>query len=219
MVSALLVATLTAPHAYAAKGAIDNITRVSAGCKHGGALETDSTSGKSGPCLTDNKAVYWWLEGSIDRTTSTSDTIIEKSINDTMKRSYDGTDLSTAYDSTPVFSGTAETDIIYRSEPRDFNDPDENLIGYMWCDSRTGGLTRCDQAYINFLYANRDQYFSGRAVACHETGHAVGLLHGKDAYTRNISNTDERLGCMVTPIDGDLKYLDDSNVANINDVY
>jgi hypothetical protein len=79
-------------------------------------------------------------------------------------------------------------------------------------------LLRCDQAYINFLYANPSQNYA-RALACHETGHAVGLLHGEDAYTSGIRNDDSRLGCMVTPVNGDLRLLGSNNVANINDVY
>lgn len=52
--STLLAATLTSPHVHAARGAIDNITRTSAGLS--------------------------------DKITSTSDTIIEKSISDTMEQ-------------------------------------------------------------------------------------------------------------------------------------
>lgn len=36
-------------------------------------------------------------------------------------------------------------------------------------------------------------------VICHELGHALGLMHGVSANPA-LSNTDSRLGCMVTPV-------------------
>lgn len=58
------------------------------------------------------------MESPIDRTTG-SDTQAEAQINASMAGSYNGTDQNTFYDSTPVFSGAGETDIIFRSQSRD----------------------------------------------------------------------------------------------------
>lgn len=207
VILAVVVAATVTPPAQAARGSIDNVVR--GGCSLGGALETNSHT----VCLTDNKKVYFWMEKSIDWSTAI-DTKVEKSIFDTINRSYAGTDLEVFYDGDPVFKGAGETDIVYRARPQDFNDPKQNVVGYMWCDNRTTSLQRCDQAYINFQSKN-----ASRALACHETGHAVGLTHGKDARTKGIENDDGRLGCMVTPLDNDKYRLEGSNVANINDVY
>lgn len=163
-------------------------------------------------CRTDNASTGWWMEGNIDFTTSANDTAAETSINLTMNNSYDGTDLNTFYDSTPVFSGAGETDVIYRSKASDFGST--NYIGYTWCDDDEGGSTyECDQQYVNFrsLSANR-------ALACHETGHSVGLLHGNNAapYT---SPTDSIMGCMTNPLNNGRDLLGSSNVSNINSAY
>jgi hypothetical protein len=193
---------------------IDNImpTSTTPGhCVHGGALETSVHV----PCQTDNATTGFWMESSIDRTTG-SDTTAEASINATMSGSYNGTDLNTSYDSTPVFSGAGETDMVYRAKNQDFNDSGQNLIGYMWCDDVVNGSAyRCDQAYINFINAGS---VATRALACHETGHAVGLLHGEDAapVTANDSTI---VQCMATPIINSRPYLGTNNVSNINSVY
>ncbi len=64
-----------------------------------------------------------------------------------VNRSMDGldtTDLTTFYDSTPVDSGSGETDVIYRLEPDDFP-AGSDLIGYTFCDNAV-----YDQQYVNF---------------------------------------------------------------------
>lgn len=61
-------------------------------------------------------------------------------------------------------------------------------------------------------------YTVNRALACHETGHAVGLTHGNLA-SPITSNTNSDLGCMVTPLNTSLPNLGTSNVANINATY
>lgn len=71
-------------------------------------------------CQTDNASTGWRAEAPIDTTTSPNDTPAETSINTTMANSYDGTDLDTYFDTTPVYSGAGETDVVYRSKPSDF---------------------------------------------------------------------------------------------------
>lgn len=178
-------------------------------------VDTTQYSGVS--CQTDNSSTGWRAESSIDTTTAPNDTPAEESINVTMANSYDGTDLDTYFDTTPVYSGSGETDVVYRSKPSDFRA--DSFIGLTWCDDAVSAL-RCDQQYVNF----RDVNDTDRALACHETGHAVGLLHGFDASprpnpNRDVANSDVRLNCMVTPRVRSLRFLDDNNVDNINSTY
>ena len=201
-----------------ATNAPDNIVPTAtapAGCSRGGALE----SNRSVVCQTDNASVSWWLEQSIEGphpTTSPNDTRAETEINRVMNGSFQNTILHTFYDSSPVFSGPGETDVVYRSNPRDFNDPNRNWIGYTWCDDvATGGNAYdCDQQYINLLNVNT----TSTALACHETGHSVGLTHGQDAapVTPNDANV---MYCMENPIDDNRNILGPNNVGNINIVY
>ena len=196
----------------------DNIvpTINTAACFRGSALE----NGRSIVCQTDNASVSWWLEREIEGpnpTTSPNDTAAEREINRVMNGSYQNTVLHTFYDTSPVFSGPGETDVVYRNDPGAFNDPTRNLIGYMWCDDvATGGINvyDCDQAYINLL--NRNTVTT--ALACHETGHAVGLTHGEDARPRTANDANV-MYCMETPIDNNRDILGPNNVGNINIVY
>jgi hypothetical protein len=55
-------------------------------------------------------------------------------------------------------------------------------------------------------------------LACHETGHAVGLTHGIDAAPVE-SNTASELGCMETPDSGTRSTLGSHNRSEINSVY
>lgn len=209
----VLVVTLTPGRAWAASAFTDNMMPT----RNWNYTCTDTLMYHGANCQTDNDNVGWRAERSIDTTAASDDTKAEKYINMTMANSYDGTDLSVHFDTTPVYSGSGETDIIYRSKPEDFRKDD--FIGMTWCDDAVSAL-RCDQQYINFRYVNQ----VNRALACHETGHAVGLTHGRDAYPRPNSNLkladkDERLNCMVTPLDADLRFIGDNNVANINSTY
>lgn len=175
----------------------------------------DSTQANSTHvCQTDNSDVSWWIDDhDIDDTTSPNDTPAETNINKTMANSYDGTDLHTYYDTTPKTTGAGETDVVYVSNPGGFGNHDD-LIGFTWCDDAiTGSNYACDQQYVNFRSPN-----ATRALACHETGHAVGLTHGEDADPV-LPNQDARLNCMVKKVNNNLQYIDDNNVANINFVY
>lgn len=115
------------------------------------------------------------------------------------------------YDSSPVFSGGGETDIVYRSYAPAFNGT--NFVGFTWCDDvdTLGDGYECDQQYINFRSTSANQ-----ALACHETGHGVGLLHGRESFpvTPNDSGT---LACMSDP--ATRYWLGTNNVNNINSIY
>jgi hypothetical protein len=193
----------------------DNIMPTSrfSGCYEGTAVQSNT----GGPCQTDNATLGYWMEKPIDTTTG-SDSTAEAQINATMSRSYNGTDLNTAYDSTPVFSGTGETDIVFRNKPSDFRD--SGTVGYYWCDDVAGlsSSNKCDQGYINLRYITNTAA-QMRALACHETGHAVGLLHPNDSSPAK-STTDTKFECMMNaPVAAHYGLGPDPNVTNINSVY
>lgn len=62
------------------------------------------------------------------------------------------------------------------------------------------------------------RYNATKALVCHEAGHTVGLMHGEDAVPVQ-DNDDIDLGCMVSPIDGDLRTLGAHNNHQINSAY
>lgn len=58
-----------------------------------------------------------------------------------------------------------------------------------------------------------------QALACHETGHAVGLLHPDDS-SPSKSKIDTRFGCMMNaPVAAYYGLGTDPNILNINSVY
>jgi len=133
----------------------------------------------------------------------------------TLTNEYAPTDLSVSTVSTASYTGSAETDIIYQESQYEYGTTvwQNNLIGETWCDDSVDGL-RCDQQYVRF---NINVYVD-LELACHETGHAVGLTHGEDAWAPE-SNTASELGCMETPDSGSRPHLGSHNASQINTVY
>jgi hypothetical protein len=122
-----------------------------------------------------------------------------------MSEQYAPTDLTLTVQGSGVYSGRSETDIVYQkgSLPGGF-------VGMTWCDDSVGG-GKCDQHYVRFLTSSPPY-----TDVCHESGHGVGLTHGKNASPRK-GNNDRRLGCMVTP--DDINGLGAHNKAMINSTY
>ena len=85
-------------------------------------------------------------------------------------------------------------------------------IGFTWCDDAVSAR-RCDQHYVRFRFDRINA-----ELACHETGHAVGLTHGHEAAPRE-SQTAAELGCMETPNSGRRPHLGGHNKAEINATY
>jgi hypothetical protein len=156
-------------------------------------------------CQTDNAGTSVYMQ-------STVSTNMRSRIRDALDNSYNGTDLNISYPTTPTYSGASETDIIYQQGDM----PGASTIGITWCDDPVDGeFYTCDQTYIRFT---TDPLYEHRALTCHETGHAVGLTHGHDAYPR-IPNDDPSLGCLATPYDVNKYVLGPNNVAEINATY
>jgi hypothetical protein len=159
-----------------------------------------------GLCQTDNAAISVWMQSSVS-------TNMRSRIRDALDNSFDATAaLSVSYASTPVYTGSAETDIIYQQG----SIPYSGTVGITWCnDAVDNAALKCDQTYIRFT---TDTYYEHRALTCHETGHAVGLTHGADA-SPVVSNSASVLGCMVTPYDVDAYTLGANNVQEIDYTY
>lgn len=160
-------------------------------------------------CQTDNRTLTAFRE------TSLADAG-KSAIAWTLDHSYDTTNLNVHYPSSASYSGDAETDIIYRAKATDVEAGDD---GITWCNDRASS-TRCDQHYVSFRYATvasstTDTSYA-RGLACHETGHAVGLTHGEHA-SPSVDNEDERLACMMKS--ASTEYLGTANAQSIQTTY
>lgn len=154
-------------------------------------------------CQTDNTTLVYYQVGSVS-------VGMRDAVHATMNGSYTTTDLNASETSTPAWSGSAETDIVYWQD----STLPSAYIGLTWCDSAvSGSLYRCDQQYVKFRTG-----YSDRSLACHETGHAVGLTHGDIAYP-STSKTNPELACMITPNNPANQFLGGNNVISINSVY
>ena len=93
---------------------------------------------------------------------------------------------SQALPSAVISSGCCETGVVYGTR----NDLPEFVFGLTGCeDDLTGSLlSRCDQFYVNYhgdFICSQSYWCNTSSVhtslACHETGHTLGLLHPEDS--------------------------------------
>jgi hypothetical protein len=93
--------------------------------------------------------------------------------------------------------------------------PLPGLIGYHDCVYWVSlSRTRCRHGHIRYNNAGLSTTTYERALACHETGHSVGLRHkGTTANTQSI------VRCVWTPLNPNDPYLGAHNVAHINRTY
>lgn len=172
-----------------------------------GSYHAPCTKGGAGygpVCLTDNSKVYYYMDSGGAGELESVDRQIVSSM---LSAQYSPTHLQIHYDSTPVFSGSGETDIVYQE-----GDLPSPYIGYTWCDDPVATYV-CDQTVVRMQGAGT----ISPGLSCHETGHAVGLTHGSEAYPRRDNNASV-LGCMQ----GDYAYYQDlgaNQVRNINSYY
>ncbi|MEU5870648.1 hypothetical protein AB0A73_03705 [Glycomyces sp. NPDC047369] len=167
-----------------------------------------SISSPTGPgfCQTDNATLTYYMDSAGSNMLEAADRSV---VNNVKSNEYAPTDFSVSYDSTPAFSGSAETDIVY--EESGIGVP-ASADGGTFCNNASSSI-KCDQQYIRIRGGGSYTY----GLTCHETGHAVGLTHGSDASPRR-SNTDELLGCMETPTSPG-EGLQANNIENINATY
>lgn len=164
-------------------------------------------------CRTDNATFGVYANSSVE-------TAGYLNVLETVSR-FNATNLTAQYDSSPVFTGSGETDVIYRNNRGGMVEGD---LGVAWCDdAETDRL--CDQHYVSFWFPNPDL-----DVVMRETGHAVGLTHGAQAargydhcagpICTNMTNNDTDLYCMRTPrTSPPSENLGPLNTHNINEVY
>ena len=195
----LFIAALTL--ALVATGCFDSMyptSNASWNCRDG-----DLNNGDPGVfCWTDNRGLTYYMQGTLESGDKTN-------IRNAMGDSYSPTVLNPdEHNSSEVsYSGSAETDIIYQEGP---NVPTDS-IGWTWCDDGSG--KQCDQHYVQW----DDGLTVTQATACHETGHAVGLVHGPNSSPK-VSFTNSLLGCMKRP-SGNNTYLSEHNQKQINNTY
>lgn len=150
-------------------------------------------------CQTDNLALTVWRENSIT-------SVGKVNIGGMLDRQFRPTDLTVTFTANPAFVGDAETDVIYIHR-------DIPAAAIAWCNDAVSDI-RCDQHYNAF-----DTDTPTPDVACHESGHAVGLTHGQDANPA-VSNQDNLLGCLQTPIPlTNTGQLGSHNSGQINGTY
>lgn len=161
-----------------------------------------------GTCRTDNAKVYWHMASG----TQALEPADRTALTNMLTAQFGPTDLTLVYDSTPVFSGSGETDWIYQEGPI----AEEGVIGRTWCNDKVSTWV-CDQHYIKL--EGSGQYFQNPKVTCHETGHAVGLTHGNAAHPVLAMNA-ASLGCLRAPLSAiTSNALGSANVSQINAVY
>lgn len=132
---------------------------------------------------------------------------------------FEPTDLTFYWEGSPVYNAPdalpsveGETDIIYERQsfmPAGFQ-------GMTWCQDAhlpLGPINRfCDQNYVAFRSAT-----PGTDIACHETGHAMGLTHGQQAAPAQ-SNLEPSFRCMRNFVAGD-DFVGPYNQQQINSKY
>ena len=147
--------------------------------------------GDAQACQTDNRELYWYVEKGMFSTYSLEPDDIDVVKSVVINRFAAHTVLTQTKHGNQevVFSGAGETDIIYQEGP-----VPSNYIGYTWCDDATNGtFYACDQHYIRIAPGEYDI-----GLTCHETGHAVGLMHG-GAASPNVGAQSNLLGCLKNP--------------------
>ena len=166
-----------------------------------------SPGSAAGPvCRTDGSNVDYYMDSSGEFALEADDRSVVTSI---MQNRYDPTDLFVTYEPNPTFGGCGETDIIYQE-----GTVQSGFVGVTWCDdSSPSPRYECDQQYVRIR--GNGEYNNG--VTCHETGHAVGLVHG-DSANPATSQTDGDLGCMRTPTPAG-SGLGQNQIARINQMY
>lgn len=148
-------------------------------------------------CQTDNSSYTWYPESSLSSFGYDTLQLV-------MAYEYDPTDLTAIQESTPSYTGGSETDVIFQ-----YGYLPPEAAGMAWCDDAISSSV-CDQHYAKFNTSGPSY-----ALACHETGHTVGLTHGADAYPSQSDYTWD-LGCMGT---ANQNSVGSHNQSQINSTY
>ena len=155
-------------------------------------------------CRTDNATVTFYLDSGGDNALESTD---KAKVNDVIDGQYRPTDLVMSYDSTPTFSGDAETDW-YVQEGAVSGD----AVGRATCNDPIWWTYRCDQHHITI-----EPGYWTYGLVCHELGHGVGLVHG-DMASPTVDMQASVLGCMKKR-PGSSDGLGSNQVTRINNNY
>ncbi len=155
-------------------------------------------------CKTDNATVTYYMDSGGTNALEAGD---KQMVRDVIASEYQPTNLSVTHDSTPTFSGGAETDW-YLTEGSVSGDSN----GSTFCNDPDLLTYKCDQHHIKI---ESGSWTAG--MLCHELGHGVGFVHGDRASPR-LSLTDGDNGCMRTPV-GPWVFLDNNQITRINNNY
>lgn len=152
-------------------------------------------------CQTDNSSLTYGL--------TSGTTAQHQYITAMLNAEFGPTDLSVSRQTPIVYSGNAETDIVYQigaTMPSGVN-------GITWCDDHAAGR-KCDQHYVRL---KSTRVHADASTACHESAHAVGLTHGSNAAP-TVDNSHGYLRCLRTPGTSD-SGLGEHNQNQINGTY
>ncbi len=149
--------------------------------------DSDISDGGWNACQTDNSSLSICVEASVSPKMSTA-------IDATRTGSYDVTDLGTVSVEACDYTGSSETDIVFR----ELSSLPSGAIGFVFCDDAVSS-TRCDQHYAQFdaedVAVSGFNNVDARKLACHEAGHSVGLLHAGLADPPTAAD-DSDIACM-----------------------
>lgn len=126
---------------------------------------------------------------------------------------YNTTDLNIVY----LSSHTSTVDVYYRNND---NLPNGTAGIYYCVYVANAAQRRCAHSHVEYqgdLIASQPGYGATQwaAIACHETGHSVGLLHPADAFPP----TTDDVGCMSTEIPPVDAYVRTHNTTHIQGYY
>lgn len=187
--TAAVVASLTSA-SIAGAHHTDNVTKTA---------NYQANCSSSALCQTDNSTLTFFRQSSLNSTS-------QQNVWNVLYDKYNPTDLTVVHENPPSYTGGAETDIIYQ-----VNGDIYPSIGRTICDDPIDG-TKCDQHFVYFV---DNSWASNDAVACHETGHAIGFTHGQQASPAK-ANDDQSLECMAVPSP---YVLNGHSVPQINSTY
>lgn len=136
-------------------------------------------------------------------------------VNGTLYDSYDTTDL---YIAPAQYDHSSDTDVYYYYD----NALPATVLGRTSCLMEGTHAAKCDHFHVRFNQQLAIDLGWGdgtaadqsrlQAIACHETGHTVGLTH--------VEGNESLYQCMSTPIDADTPHtMGTHNVGHVNGYY